>query len=68
MSRLDDISAAVWAYASRTLASGSPAAPVTRLDYISKAVWENATRTLTSGTSHTATGGTPYYHFARMRQ
>lgn len=43
------IAAAVWAYGSRTLVTGTPAAPTDRAGRIAEAVWEYVTRTLTGG-------------------
>jgi hypothetical protein len=50
------IAAAVWTATTRTLASGTPAPPVTFLDQIVQAVWTHIPRTLffppTTGVSH----------------
>jgi hypothetical protein len=40
--------AAVWAYATRTLATGTPGAPASRADTIAAATWAYATRTVTA--------------------
>lgn len=43
------IAAATWTYGTRTLATGSPAAPTDRAGRIAKAVWEYTVRTLAEG-------------------
>jgi hypothetical protein len=45
---LEDTAQAVWEYATRTLASGSPASPTNRLEQIAEAVWSYTTRELTA--------------------
>jgi hypothetical protein len=40
------IAAATWGYVTRTLATGTPAAPTDRAGRIAQAVWQYATRTL----------------------
>jgi hypothetical protein len=42
------IACAVWRYASRTLAPGTPAEPATRAEFIARAFWRHEPRTLTA--------------------
>ena len=46
MSIQTTIAAAVWAYPTRTLATGVPDSPTLPTDWIAKAIWEYVTRTL----------------------
>lgn len=48
------IAAAVWAYGTRTLATGTPAAPTDRAGRIAQAVWQYVTRTLADAPPPTA--------------
>lgn len=46
-SNSEDIAQAVWEHGTRTLASGTPAAPSNEAEEIAEAVWEYVIRTLT---------------------
>jgi hypothetical protein len=45
------IAPAVWAYSTRTLASGTPDAPADRAEQFAEAIWEYTTRELTESSS-----------------
>src|SRR5262245_39673283 len=47
MAAAEDIAQASWTYGTRTLATGTPGAPVTRLDLIAQVVWTYTPRPLT---------------------
>lgn len=53
MTTAEEIAEAVWTNGTRTLASGSPAAPTNQLEEIVEAIWQNSTRTLTGGAAGT---------------
>ena len=63
MAYIDDVAAAVWAYNSRTLVTGTPASPATAAEAMAKAVWEYATRKLvTINSLDVVADGVPFVH------